>query len=380
MVGAFRVERLIGVGSLGAVYEATQPSLGRTVALRLIGAQDLPTPEQREQFDDQQRRLASLNHPNLVGFYGAGEWEEGGRFIATRFIRGARLSDLQEEGLSLPPNALEAIAAALHAAHSAGLVHGRISADNVLVEANGTAYLADLGLGHDGTAEGDLEALAGVVAEFESRSRLQSGRRRLRRLGVALAVALAIAIPALVVALDGGEDSAPTTAGPAPAPPPRTSSIGSPLPPGETTPLGCIENPTPNTALCTIAQTRLDGTPIVAPRDGVVRGWAVRGASGDVSLQVIRERDGRSFLVGFSEPERISDPGPHAFPTDISLAAGDGIGVGLGPGATIGSRAGGANAEISRWDGRLTADRRAPSEVVEGVELMIRADIEFRIR
>jgi hypothetical protein len=112
----------------------------------------------------------------------------------------------------------------------------------------------------------------------------------------------------------------------------------------------------------------------------VVRGWAVRGASGDVSLQLIRERAGRSFIVGFSEPERISDPGAHAFTTDVSVGAGDRIGVGLGPGATIGISGGQSGSAVARWDGRLTADPRSPSEVIEGVELMVRADIEFKVR
>ena len=349
------------------------------MALRLIPAHHLPTPKQRDHFDDQQHRLASLHHPSLVAFYASGEWE-GGRFVATRFIRGARLSDLQQEGLPLPPNALESVAGALQAAHAAGVVHGRVSADNILVEANGAAYLADLGLGHSGSPAADLQALADVISEYESRARSRSAHRRVRRLGLALVVALGIAIPTLVVALDEGENPVTRAPAPAPAPPPKTKSVGSALPAVDTTPLGCTENPTPNTALCTFSQTRLDGASIVVPRDGVIRGWAIRGASGDVSLQVIRERRGRSFLVGFSQPERISNPGPHAFVTDISVGAGDTIGVGLGPGATIGAGDGQTDSAVARWDGRLTADRRPPTEVTEGVELMARADIEFKIR
>lgn len=377
MIGAFRVERLIGAGTFGAVYEATQPSLGRTVALRLIGADELVTGPRRDRFEDQQRRLASVYHPNLVAFYEGGEWE-GGRFVATRFIRGARLSDLSEEGLTLPPGALESVAEGLRAAHRVGLVHGRVSADNILIEANGTAYLSDLGLGHEGSPEADLEALTAVITDLESRARSAGGRKARHRMALALAVAAAIATPALVLILSG--DDEPAVEAPVPAAPGQTRSIGSSLEATETVPLGCAENPTPNTALCSFTQTRIDGTSIVVPRDGVVRGWAVRGASGDVSLQLVREGEDGSFIVGFSQPERITDPGPHFFTTDVSVGAGDRIGVGLGPGATIGSMVDQPGATAVRFDGRLTADPRPESGTVDGVELMIRADINFRPR
>ncbi len=373
MIGPFRIERLIAAGSMGAVYEATQLSLGRTVALRVIGPEHFASSEQIERFEDQQRRLASIRHPNLVPFYESGEWR-GGRFVATRFIRGAKLSDLQEDRLALPVGALETVADALRVAHAAGVVHGRVSGENILIEANGTAYLTDLGLGRAGTPEADRQALAAVISEFERRAASRRNRRPARRAALAVAAAVGAVISALVLTL-GGDEEAIRLATAAPGPE-NTRSVGSSLPPVATTPLGCIENPTPNTPSCTFVLTRLDGSTVAIPRAGVVRGWAVRGASGEVSLQIVRERDGRSFIVGFSQPEQVSGAGPHAFTADISVGAGDSIGVGLGPGATIGSRAD-RLATLARFDGRLTADPRPESEVIRGVEVMIRADIEL---
>ena len=374
-VGPFRVERLLATGSFGAVYEATQPSLGRTVALRLIDSSDFASPEELSAFDARQSRLAALHHPNIVSLYETGEWD-GGRFIATRFIRGMTLAELQEDGLTLPAGALESVDDALRAAHAAGLVHGRISADNVLIESNGTAYLADLGLHQGGSPEDDREALTAVVSEFEARAAARDSLKPKRRLGVALALAIVITGAALLLALGDGEpESGPLVD--APDSPPRTTSVGSQLTPAATTPLGCIEDPSSNTPGCSFAQIVLGEDPIAVPRDGVIRGWAVRGAAGALSLQVIREREGRSFLVGFSQPEQVSDAGPQSFPADISVAAGDRIGVGLGPGATIGT-VGAPGAEVARWDGRMTADPRPESATEHDVELMIRADIEFR--
>ena len=64
MVRGFRVERLIGAGDTGAVYEATQLSLGRRVALRLIEPDRFGSRERLDRFDREQRLAASLHHPS----------------------------------------------------------------------------------------------------------------------------------------------------------------------------------------------------------------------------------------------------------------------------------------------------------------------------
>ncbi len=162
-VGGFRIERLIGTGSFGTVYEATQLSLGRTVALRLIERSLLDDGATAHRFAAQQRIAASAHHPSIAPTYEAGDWD-GGKFVATRFIRGRTLSELLEDD-SLRPRPtgemMDAVAGALEAAGQAGLVHGRITAQNVLVDATGSAYLTDLGLGRPGSAEEDREGPRG---------------------------------------------------------------------------------------------------------------------------------------------------------------------------------------------------------------------------
>ena len=348
----------MGAGSAGTVSEAAQPSLGRTVALRVIDAAHFATAEELARFDEQQRRMASLHHRNLVPCYGYGEWP-GGRFVAMRLIRGERLADLFETGSLPSAESLAPLEDALRAAHDAGLVHGRISAENVLVEPDGTPYLADLGLGHPGSEEEDAEALAALISRVRAQSPSARPRRLVRRV-LATAALAAVAVAAVTV-VSGDEGSSRVGAVP-------------------TQPLGCLEEPSPNTPACTLVQTRLGGRDLAVPRPGVIRSWTVRGASGELALQVIRERRRRSFVVGFSQLERLSDPAPHTFPAAIGVRRGDRIAIGLGPGATIGSRPAPARSAIGRWDGGLTADPRPEDATTRGVELMLRAEFEFGAR
>jgi Protein kinase domain len=377
VIAGFRVERLLGRGSLGAVYEATQLSLGRTVALRLLDERDLADPGLSARFQEQQRLAASVHHPNLMPTYEAGEWSEG-RFVAARYVRGRPLAALLEEG-SLPPDRaramLEPIAAALDTAHAAGLVHGRVTARNVLVDSGGTAYLADLGLGRSGSAAADREALAAL------RARAERGKARRRRRSLILGGLAGLAVAAAVVALvaDGGDD---TDADTEPAPPiaAGTAPFGSELAPGPARGDGCGPRPGPNTPACTISQSTLAGRSIVVPQDGVIRRWAVRGAAGELSLQVLRGQGRQAFLAGFSQVERVRDRGPQVFESDVQVERGDRLGVLLAPGSVIGTRAPTDDAAALRWEGALDLRPRGQSFQRLDRELLFRADIEAGAR
>jgi hypothetical protein len=273
---------------------------------------------------------------------------------------------------------LTPLAGALEMAHAAGLVHGRISERNILVEPDGTPYLADLGLGERGSPQADAEALVAVVARLPARAALTRTRRSRRALRLGLAGLAAAAALAGVVVLNGGQQDPPALLGP-PPPAPATTVLGSALPPVAVRPLGCREDSSSNAPACTLSQTRVGGRVVTASRAGVIRAWAVRGASGDLALQVIREREGRSFVAGFSQPERLTSDAPRAFPADIGVAAGDRIGVRLAPGAVIGARTSSPRSAFARWDGGLTAGPQAVDATLDG-ELMLRVDVEFGAR
>jgi hypothetical protein len=367
VVGGFRVERLVGRGSLGAVYEATQVSLDRTVALRLLDAGALT-----ERLREQQRVAASLHHPNLVATYECGAWDEGA-FIATRFVRGRTLDTLLA-GRPLPRARWEAlldeIAGALDTAHAAGLVHGRLTARNVLVDDAGTPFLTDLGLGRAGSVEDDRASLARLAA---------LGARRRRRLVAPVLAVAAVVAGAVVLAPDGdgGTDAA------AQPPPPVAAAavpLGSALGAGVSHALGCADRPGPNTPACTLSQAALGGRLLTVRRAGVIRRWAVRGASGDLALQVIARGGGRTYLRGFSQLERVANPGPHAFAASIPVQPGDRIGVLLAPGAVLGARPARHGTSAVRWEGTL--DFAPASQDFErlGEELLVRADVEYGAR
>lgn len=379
-VAGFRVVRLIGSGSLGSVYEATQPSVGRTVALRLIGKEHFRAPSDVERFDRQQRDFAAIHHPRLVPTYEAGAWE-GGRFVAMRFVRGLSLEDRVADGslrASGPDDLLEPISGALAAAHVAGLVHGRLNARNVLIDEAGTAYLADFGLGRIGTPDQDRAALTEVIAGAQRAAPLR-GARRLSTFQFMIGLGLVATGIAVAVAIQSGDDPGSAQGTPAPALTPGADALGSAIGPGPLQSAGCGPDPGPNTPSCTLAQSVIDGDEAVARRAGVVRAWAVRGASGEIALQVIGERSGEAFIRGFSQFERVEGR-PELFESNLRIEPGDLIGVSLGPATVIGTRDSPGGSEVLRWEGGLADISDLPDETLDGFEILVRADIEYGSR
>lgn len=373
VIGGFRIERLLGRGSLGAVYEATQLSLGRTVALRLLDDHRFSAdPEMAARFPAQQQRSASLHHPNIVPTYEVGEWE-GGRFVVTRYVGGGTLADLLERG-SMSEQHRQALLGplgdALRAAHEAGLVHGRVNAANVLVDAAGTPQLADFGLGRSGSVDGDRDDFAALsAAAAESVRRVRSGV-------VVMTVLAAFAVLAVVVAITSGTDDEPEADGAAPTPLAGTVQLGSELAPGPALSVGCDDQPGPNTPICTFSQSSLAGEATIAEESGVIRSWAVRGASGELTLQVVGRRGGHEFLRGFSQAELIPDPGPQMFDANLPVERGDQIGVALGPGAAVGARTAQAGSAALRWEGTIDYSPEPQESSRIDQEILVRADIE----
>jgi hypothetical protein len=154
-IAGYRIEGVLGSGGMGVVYEATQLSLDRTVALKVLAPQAGADPAFRERFRREAMLQAALDHPHIVTVHEAGESDEG-LFIATRLVRGQNLKQLSGDGLA-PARALailQQVASALDAAHAAGLVHRDVKPQNVLVDDRDYAYLADFGLIKDAREPG----------------------------------------------------------------------------------------------------------------------------------------------------------------------------------------------------------------------------------
>ena len=152
LVGGYEIQVLLARGGMGVVYRATQLSLSRQVALKVV-APDLSTEEEfRTRFLREVRIAASLDHPHVLPVYEAGE-AEGVLYLAMRLVEGESLAQvLEHEGSLEPARALALVtqvAEALAAAHQAGLVHRDVKPANVLLARAGArehVYLCDFGV------------------------------------------------------------------------------------------------------------------------------------------------------------------------------------------------------------------------------------------
>ena len=147
-MAGYRIESMLGRGGMGIVYEATQLSLKRPIALKILYPHLSQDPVFRARFRREGELQAAIDHPHIVTVYEAGEADEG-LFLAMRLIRGSTLKDLIVAGELDGEDAVRLllpIAEALDSAHAAGLTHRDIKPQNILVGPGGHAYLADFGL------------------------------------------------------------------------------------------------------------------------------------------------------------------------------------------------------------------------------------------
>jgi WD40 repeat protein len=177
-IAGYRVEALLGRGGMSVVYMAEDLRLRRKVALKLMAPGLAEDESFRERFLRESELAASIDHPNIVPIYEAGE-SDGLLFIAMRYVQGSDLKELLGEGRLDPSEAialLAQVASALDAAHARGLVHRDVKPSNVLLDRGARpdgsdhAYLTDFGLtkriseqtglGDDGHLMGTIDYVA----------------------------------------------------------------------------------------------------------------------------------------------------------------------------------------------------------------------------
>lgn len=496
-VGGYRVERLIGRGGMGVVYEAVQISVKRRVALKVLRQELAEDPAFVERFRREARAQAAIEHPHVLEVYEVGEGEEG-LFLAMRLVSGETLLDLllaEELAADRSLKLLDQVTGALDAAHEVSLVHRDIKPQNVLIGDGDHAFLADFGLTREGSdttiassrpmmgsvayvapeivrgeeptpaadrysiaatlfhcltgdvvfprssdaavlyahaaeappsvrdrrvelpgeldqvfdaalakqpdarpasARSIVEAARDAMGPDTSRfasppvvdwplgslttppppapARRKSGSSRLAFAGVLLAgVAIGIGAALLV---DADTDNARAAATVAPVPD-GAQPLGSLLTDPPDRSVDCRgEVPSPRSPPCAIVQTELSNGTVLAPSDGVIVGWAVEGAEGELALDVIRPRGADTVRIGRSQWEVAGNAGPHYFETELAVEAGDQIGLELGSGAAIGvSDADGASTQ--RWREPLGGAYGTP-DLGEGTgfdhEVAVRAD------
>ena len=149
--GTYRIERLLAVGGMGAVYAATDLRLDRAVAIKVIRPELLPDPAAHDRFAREAQTLARLQHPCIVSVFDFGSLPTGAPYLVTELVRGGDLRrELAREAPLDPARArgiLAAVCAALEAAHREGVVHGDLKPENILLPDDGVeAKVLDFGV------------------------------------------------------------------------------------------------------------------------------------------------------------------------------------------------------------------------------------------
>jgi YVTN family beta-propeller protein len=160
ILGGYRIDAVAGQGGMGVVYRAMQLGLDRPVALKVIASELADNLDFRNRFKSESQLAASIDHPNVVPVYEAGE-AEGVLYLAMRYVEGTDLRSLVDAsggglGHERAVRIVWQVAAALDAAHRRGLVHRDVKPPNVLIAEEGEehAYLTDFGLTKHAAAAG----------------------------------------------------------------------------------------------------------------------------------------------------------------------------------------------------------------------------------
>jgi serine/threonine protein kinase len=148
-VGNYELLEKIAEGGMGTVYKARDKSSGDFVAIKIVPAQVAKNPVLMKRFEQEYNVAHSLDHPNIVRALYFG-YSGPSPYIVMEYVEGESLGQRIERDGKIPEieaiKIIAQIAQALHKAHKLGVVHRDVKPDNVLVTADGTAKLADLGL------------------------------------------------------------------------------------------------------------------------------------------------------------------------------------------------------------------------------------------
>ena len=147
--GRYQLSSRVAIGGMGEVWQATDLVIGRTVAIKILKDEYLGDPGFLERFRAEARHAALVNHEGIANVFDYGE-EDGSAFLVMELVPGEALSTiLERERVLTTDRVLDIVAQtanALHAAHSAGLVHRDIKPGNLLITPDGRVKITDFGI------------------------------------------------------------------------------------------------------------------------------------------------------------------------------------------------------------------------------------------
>jgi len=198
--GRYRLAERIATGGMGTVWEATDETLHRSVAVKLLNEGLAADEVFTERFRREARHAAALSHPNIAGVFDYGE-DDGRPYIVMELIDGEDLAQLLHRAGRLDPDEVSRIGAdvatALAHAHAAGIVHRDVKPANVMLTRNGHVKVTDFGIaapleGSTGlTATGSVMGTSRYIAPEQAAGERATPASDVYSLGVVLYEALA---------------------------------------------------------------------------------------------------------------------------------------------------------------------------------------------
>lgn len=192
-VGRYQILEFIGAGTHSRVARGFDPMIGRTVAIKLLSSPELAHGEARQRFIQEARVIGQISHPNIIALHDMGIEESSSTpYLVLEYIEGPALDRLLDKG-TLPYARACAIiadmAAALHAAHRKGVIHGDVKPANILITEEGRPKLSDFGMARLSRADSGGSPLLGTPAYWcpeQILGKSQDARSDLFSLGVVL--------------------------------------------------------------------------------------------------------------------------------------------------------------------------------------------------
>ena len=196
----YKLIRKVGTGGMADVWLATDTELDREVAIKILHDRFAQDSEFVERFQREAKSAAGLQHPNVVGVFDRGTFRDT-YFIAMEYIDGPSLKDLVKGGMSVPDAVafVEQILAAAKFAHRKGIVHRDLKPQNVLIDDEGRAKVADFGIAggeaSDITQAGTVMGTAEYLSPEQAEGRETTSRSDIYSIGVILYEALTGTVP-----------------------------------------------------------------------------------------------------------------------------------------------------------------------------------------